>query len=76
MMRRVACDLLPSTHIPLVEFRDGFGTLVRASQRRLQRRQHHDFMENEVIDALNSLTGSRQAQIASLPVALTQSCSL
>ena len=33
-------------------------------------------MENEVVDALNLLAGSRQARAASLPATLAQSCSL
>ena len=48
----------------------------RSTRRGLNRRHHRLAVGNEVVDALNSLAGSRQAQAASLPVTLVQSCSL
>ena len=63
--------------IPWDGLRDGFRALGRSTQRRFLRRHHHASTENEVVDALDwSLAGSRQAQAASFPVTLAQSCSL
>ena len=42
----------------------------------LQRRLHRTTLDNEVEGALNSLARSRQAQAASRPATLAQSCSL
>ena len=76
MTRRVARDLLSLSHLASIELCDEHRALDRSIRRRLQRRHHHVSLEKEVVDALNSLTGSRQAQTASLPITLAQSCSL
>ena len=60
--RRAARDLLPLTHLALVELRDERRALGHSAQRRLQRRHHRASKENEVVDVPNSLAGSRQAQ--------------
>ena len=73
-MRRAARDLLPLPHFLSVELHDGHRALGRSARLRLQRRLHR--MENEVVDARSSLAGSRQAQAASHPVTVVQSCSL
>ena len=76
MARRAARDLLPLPRIPSVELRDEHRALGRSAQRWLQRRHHLVSLENEVVDALNSLAESRQARAAFLPFTLAKSCSL
>ena len=49
---------------PSGDLHDGHRALGRSSRRRLQRRLHRTSFENEVVDALTSLAGSRQAQAA------------
>ena len=44
---------------------DGHRALGRSTRRRLQRRLHRIFLENEVVDPLISFAESRQAQAAS-----------
>ena len=55
---------------------DEHRALGRPTQRRLERRHHRVSLENEVVDALKYLAGSRQAQAASLPDTQVQSSSL
>ena len=55
MARRAARDLLLLPHFPSVELRDGHRALGRSTQRRLQCRHHRVSLENEVVDARNSL---------------------
>ena len=75
-MRRAARDLLPCLTFLRVELPEGFRALGRSTQRRFQRLHNRASMENEVVDAVNSLARCCQAQAASLPVPLALSCSL
>ena len=75
MVRRATHDLLPLPHFPSAKLHDGHRALGRSPRRRLQRHLHRTLV-SEVVDALNSLAGSPQAQAASRPVTLAQSCSL
>ena len=76
MVRRAARDLLPLPDFFSVRLHDGHRARGRSVQRRFQRRLHRTSLENEVVDALNSLAGIRQAQAASRPTTLAQSCFL
>ena len=69
-MPHAARDLLPAPHLLSVLLRDDHRLAIPPNV------DHYVSLENEVVDALNSLAESRQAQAASLPVSLAQSCSL
>ena len=68
MVRCAARDLLPLPHCSSVELHDGHRALGRSPRRRRQRGLHRTSLENEVVDALNSLAVSRQARAPSCPV--------